>query len=190
MYDNLLSKEHGASVKVLALDMAGAGPISELAVSITARQNEHSRSTYVGAACRMGVVFGSVDYRVSDCRTDCVVAEPAAAKGHLFVFNSLCCLVPYLAKAEESDDSSVRDTINDSLQCCAATSERVELFNATDLFLSTVHDGDDSSVGRTVNTTLLPDRELPGVHGAWEVWGTPLWQKLEEILHRPNRLLY
>lgn len=71
----------------------------------------------------------------------------------------------------EDDSSVVSNNIKESLQCNAATTERVEFSNATDLFLYTVRDDNDddghnSSGGRTVfyssdGSLVSTNRERP-----------------------------
>jgi lysophospholipase L1-like esterase len=184
VYDSLFSLKHGASVNGLALGIAGDQSPNLL---YRLQHGEMSMEDQWQPAV-WWVVIGSVDYRVSDCLTDCVVAAQIRVVQEILqqqpkatvVINSL------LPVAGAEDDSSVSD-INDSLQCYAATTEGVEFFNATDLFLSLVSDDDiaSSAGGRTVNTTLLPDGLHPGVEGSW-VWGNAIVAKVEEILHRPN----
>jgi lysophospholipase L1-like esterase len=183
VYDSLFAREHGASVNGLALGIAGDQSPNLL---YRLQHGEMSMPEHLQPAV-WWVAIGSVDYRASGCLIDCVVAGQIRVVQEILqerqkatvVINSL------LPVAGEEDDMLVALAINDALQCYATTTERVEFFNATDLFMSVGNDSDDSSTGRTVNTTLLPDGQHPGVDGS-RVWGNAIVAKVEEILHGPN----
>jgi lysophospholipase L1-like esterase len=68
--------------------------------------------------------------------------------------------------------------INDALACYASGMDRVEFFNATDLFVT--------PDGQALNLTLLPDELHPTEMGSW-IWGRAIVAKVQELLRNQNR---
>ena len=63
--------------------------------------------------------------------------------------------------------------VNDRMECFSQGVDRVEYFNATELFLT--------PAGTHINQTLLPDWLHPSVAGS-QVWGTEIVKRVKELV--------
>jgi lysophospholipase L1-like esterase len=176
VYEQLFDREKGAEISGLALGITGDRS-PQLLYRLQNGEMPPSLQPWI-----WWILIGTNDKGGDKCKNEDVIAGNIAIIRHILEHRPRATVVINSLLPRGNDRSLFwwKDftAINDALACFASGTDRVEFFNATDLFLT--------PNGRALNLTLLPDELHPTEIGSW-IWGRAIVAKVQEILREPIR---
>jgi lysophospholipase L1-like esterase len=176
VYEQLFDREKGAEVSGLALGIAGDRS-PQLLYRLQNGEMPPSLQPWI-----WWVLIGTNDKGSDKCKNEDVITGNIAIVRHILEHRPRATVVINSLLPRGNDRSLYWWTdytaINKALACFASGTDRVEFFNATNLFVT--------SDSRALNLTLLPDELHPTEMGSW-IWGRAIVAKVQEILREPIR---
>lgn len=176
VYEQLFDLQKGADVSGLALGVGG-DRCPQLLYRLQNGEMPPSLQPSI-----WWVLVGTNDKASDKCKNEDVIAGNIAIVQEILERRPRATVVINSLLPRGNDRSlywwQEYTAINDALACYASGMDRVEFFNATDLFVT--------RDGQALNLTLLPDELHPTEMGSW-IWGRAIVAKVQEILRKQTK---